>query len=205
MQSELRLGETPVTQYEIELIGPLRWYGGDRSQNIFECPDSQKPGIYIWAIPYNQSHLVYYVGETGRSFAERFEEHIKEYLSGLYRIYDPGEFAQGRKRLIWEGMWKAGTEHRTGEFLSRYGELAPQIHRFLGVFRIFLGPFQGEKRLRERIEAALAKSLQRQEGIGGQFQDADIRYAPRREGEEPIMVNLRCSASIIGLPEELVL
>jgi hypothetical protein len=198
------LGEIPVTQYEIELTGPLRWYGGDRSENVFECPDSQKPGIYIWAIPYNQSYLVYYVGETGRSFAERFGEHTKEYVSGLYRIYDPGEFAQGRKRLIWEGMWKPGTQHRTGEFLIRYEELAPQIHRFLGVFRIFLGPFEGEMRLRERIEAAIAQSLQRQEGKGDQFQDTEIRYAPRREGEVPIMIKLRCSASIFGLPEELI-
>ncbi len=194
-----------TAKYELELIGPFRLYERNKNLTVFECSHAELAGVYLWTVPYNQSHLVYYVGDTGRSFAERFEEHTKEYLSGLYRIYDPDEFARGRKRLVWEGMWKPGTQHRMGEFLFRYGELAPQIHRFLGLFQIFLGPFQGEKRLRRRIEGEIARSLHGQAGVVGEFQEKDIKnYARRRTNELPVIVRVRCSGPVHGLPEELI-
>lgn len=60
-----------------------------------------RPGIYLWTVATpDGDDLVYYVGETARSFADRLTEHLKEQLSGAYRIYDPEPFGAGTKQLL---------------------------------------------------------------------------------------------------------
>jgi len=146
--------------YQMQWYGPYRWYGTEDS-SFFTQPIAKKSGIYLWAIPFNNRYLTYYIGETGRSFAERTIEHTRNYLHGLYRVYDPNQFAQGKKKLVWRGMWKPGTKgpHVMLDFLSRYPKLSSVIYEFLGQLRIFLAPIEVEKRIRERIEAAIANSL----------------------------------------------
>ncbi|MGA7075350.1 MAG: hypothetical protein WBZ42_02215 [Halobacteriota archaeon] len=56
--------------------------------------------MYLYTVPYGGQYLTYYVGETGRSFKARFAEHTREYVGGLYRVYDPEHFARGEKTLI---------------------------------------------------------------------------------------------------------
>lgn len=91
------------------------------------------------------------------------------------------------------------------EFLNRYLELSPLIYKFLGQFRFFLASIDAEKRMRQRIEAAIAKKLLQQSGIIGEFQDNDIRYLPRRIDEESILVTMRSFESILGLSSELLM
>jgi len=86
-------------QYEVRLHGPYRWYG-KKDECLFKASEATKSGIYLWTIPFNRKYLTYYVGETGRSFKARFTEHTRDYLYGLYRVYDPIPFAQGRKKLV---------------------------------------------------------------------------------------------------------
>lgn len=183
--------------------GPYKWYG-PKDRALFSSPEVKKAGIYLWTIPFKKQYLVYYVGETGRSFAARFTEHTRDYLYGLYRIYDPHHFTQGKKTLLWEGMWKSSICDRMGEFLNRYSELSPLVYKLMGAFRIFLAPLDVEDRIRQRIEAALAKRLYQQPGLVGKFQDDDIRYSPRRHGEKPISVSKIFPEEILGLGNELI-
>jgi hypothetical protein len=123
--------------YEIELLGPYEWYGPN---SLFLRPESEKFGIYMWTIPFNQRYLVYYIGETGISFANRLLDHTRNYLHGLYRVYDPKNFVKGEKFLIWEGMWKKELEKPTTrivKFLKSYLELSKALYDFLGAFRVY--------------------------------------------------------------------
>jgi len=189
-------------RYEIEWHGPYRLYG-TKDEVLFATPEAKERGIYLQTIPFGKKFLTYYVGETGRTFARRFTEHTRDYLYGLYRIYDPHQFPKGAKILLWEGMWKPGTRDRIGEFLNRYSELAPLIYELLGLFRIFIAPLDAEKRIRQRIEGAIAHRLYQQPGIVGAFQENDIRYSRRRADEEPISVTMKFAEEIIGLCNEL--
>jgi len=87
------------------------------------------------------------------------------------------------------------------EFLRRHEELTPHVHGMLRLYRLHLAPFDGEKRLRLRIEAAIASSLYEQPGIVGQFQEPGIKYCLIREDEEPVHVTLSRDSDILGLPE----
>jgi hypothetical protein len=106
-----------------------------------------KNGVYLLTIPFDDKYLVYYVGETGASFAQRLLQHVQCYLNGFDRVFDPAEFVEGRKVLVWGGMWK--TDRRDpkliDDFLERYSELAPKILKFIEQFRVFLAPIEADK------------------------------------------------------------
>ena len=190
---------------EMQWHGPYVLYGM-KDDSFFTQPETKKSGIYLWTIPFEKRFLTHYVGETGRSFATRIIEHTRDYLNGFYRVYDPRQFAEGKKKLVWGGMWKSGRRgpHLMLEFLNRYSELSTVIYEFLGQFRIFVAPLDVEERIRQRIEAAIANRLFEQPGLIGKFQDEDIRYRPRRTDEEPISVKMVSFESILGLCSELV-
>jgi hypothetical protein len=190
---------------ELRWYGPYRWYGTNDAC-IFAIPEAEKPGIYLWTIPFESGYLAYYVGETGRPFADRFIEHTRDYLYGFYRVYDPKEFAKGKKTLVWDGMWKSDRRDMKYmlEFLNRYLELSQVVYEFLGQLRIFVGPLDVKERIRQRIEATLADSLRKQPGLIGKFQDADIRYRKRQANEKPISVTMTSNEQILGLCNELI-
>jgi len=192
--------------YEILWYGPFKFCGTE-DDSIFTTPEAKQPGIYLWTVPYKKQYLTYYVGETGRSFAERFVEHTQSCLNGYYRIYDPRQLANGSKLLVWDGLWKKEyrgmVPKRMLEFVNRYLELAPVINAYLRQFRIFLAPINVNERIRQRIEGAIASRLYEQSGLIGEFQDEDIRYRPRRNDEEPISVKMVDFEPILGLCSEL--
>jgi hypothetical protein len=189
-------------QYEVQLHGPYRWYG-KKDECLFRASEATKSGIYLWTIPFNRKYLTYYVGETGRSFKARFTEHTRDYLYGLYRVYDPIPFAQGRKKLVWEGMWQPGTRDRVDEFLNRYLDLSPAVYSLLGKLRIFLAPLDAEKRIRQRIEGSLALRLQQHSDLTRNFFDSGIRYLTKQADEPPIHVTIISKECIFGLPHKL--
>lgn len=189
----------------------VQWFGpyclvGNKDDNIFSNLLGEKKGVYLLAIPFDGKHLVYYVGETGVSFSQRLMQHIQNYLSGFYRIFDPEEFTKGKKVLIWGGMWKSDRKDPNFilDFLKRHSEIAPKILRFIELFRVFLAPIDVNRRIREKIESRIAGSLNESNGIVSSFQDADIRYKPRRLNEQKIKVIMSFPESIMGLKEELL-
>jgi len=192
-------------RYEIRWYGPFKFHGTE-DDSVFTAKEAEYPGIYLWTIPFKKQYLVYYVGETGRSFDERFVEHTQNCLNGLYRIYDPSRFAEGAKVLVWDGMWKKeySKPARMQEFMNRYLELAPVINKYLRQFRIFVAPLDAEERIRQRIEGAIADRLREQLGIIGDFQDSDIRYRSRRDDEKPFSVKIEAFEPILGLCSELL-
>ena len=87
---------------------------------------------------------------------------------------------------------------------NRHAELAPKIVKFIQQFRIFLAPIDEDKRIIERIESEIAKSLNQQDGFIGDFQDKDIRYRPTRPDEQQFRVVMTFPKSIMGLKEDLL-
>jgi len=191
---------------EIQWYGPYKFYG-NKDESVLLVPIGKRKGVYLWSIQYENKYLPYYVGETGVSFAIRSMQHIQSYLNGFYRVFDPREFVKGNKVLLWGGMWKSGRKgpDTLNEFLKNYLTLSPKILEFLGQLNLFLAPVDTDRRIRERIEAAISKKLIKQSGVVGKFQDHDIRYMPRRSEEESMRLGMRFSEPIIGLEEDLLI
>jgi hypothetical protein len=200
----------PSQPLRLNCFGPFRFVG-DEDENIFtsKTRTGQKRGVYLLTVPLDGKYLVYYVGETGNSFSERLLQHVRCYLDGYYRLYNPEKFAIGDKELIWGGMWKRERKDPRfiSEFIESYSILTPKIAKFISQFCIFVIPLEVDKRLDkrlgERVEATIKRILLEQEGKVGEFQDRDIRYRPKRPKEQPLSVILKFSKPIMGLVEEI--
>jgi hypothetical protein len=191
---------------DIKIIfsGPYSWHGSSDAPSLFESPLGGRSGIYLWTVPHSEGSLIYYVGETGRSFGVRFFEHFKEHFSGCYHIYEPTSLSKGDKVTLWAGKYDKSFKFSFSSLIERFTELAPAITEHAKLYRFFLAPMDCEKRFRERVEAAIAKHLYDQPGVIGKFQEGGIRYRPRMPKEEGIWVSIETEAKIMGLPSRLM-
>jgi len=64
--------------------------------------------------------------------------------------------------------------------------LCEQIREMTLIFRFFVALLSYEKRIRQRIEVAIAQCLSGTPGIVGPFQYQEVRHYLRRNHEEPI-------------------
>ena len=186
-----------------EFVGPLSWIEGGEVSSILKAEAVKKSGIYLWTVQIGEGELVYYVGETGRSFSQRMIDHFKEHMSGGYHLYEPDEFSRGRKVLLWPGRYGPDREPSLSVFIQRFQNLAPAIVDLAKLYRFYVAPLECEKRLRERVEAGLAKHLYEQPGMIGEFQEQGIIYRPRKDTEEPVQALIQCKVNLIGVPESL--
>jgi hypothetical protein len=184
--------------HELTIHGPFDWIG---EKSVFKAPQSQQAGIYLWAIPFKEQFLTYYVGQTGVSFKARFTQHTASYLDGTYRQWDRNDFVNGKRTLVWHGRWIKGTEFTIGEFLDKFRELNPV--EFMKTMKLFLIPIDTNKRTRESIEASIAKQIASHSKLASDFLDEVNTFYPRREDEEKFIVSFQNYDKIIGLRSEL--
>lgn len=177
----------------------LRFEGPYTRSTVATCPEAEDMGVYLWTVPTAFGELVQYVGETGKSFRERFAEHFQSEALGLYRIDDVAELRQGRRVALWPGVY--GPERTAAPFVT--SEFARPLEEYLGLVRFYLARLDASKRVRRRIEGALAKSLKSQPAPVGTFIDKYVRYEGRWRSEEPIEVHLTCASPLRGFPEVL--
>ena len=192
-----------VDPIAVEFVGPFSWPGDGEIPSILEADVGDRSGVYLWTVPCGQQELIYYVGETGRGFSVRMAEHFEKHTSGAYHLYEPREFSCGRKVALWHGMYGPDKEPSLLAFIRRLRELAPVIADLAEMYRFYVAPLECEKRMRERIEAALARYLYERPGLAGEFQDKGILYRGRKSSEEPAQVLIRCNAHLIDLPKSL--
>jgi hypothetical protein len=99
------------------------------------------------------------------------------------------------------GLWRKGTRDRIPKFLSRFEELAPAIKAGLMLRQLFVAPIDCERRLRRRVEGALAAEIAK---TPHHLLADDIRYHLRGDNESPIGVEVTCDVAIAGLPCALI-
>lgn len=191
-------------QMHIRFYGPYSWVRQEHVPSVFEAELGKEPGVYLWTIPYGMKELVYYVGKTQRNFSVRMLEHFKEHASGGYHLYKPEDFVRGQKTLVWPGRYDMKMKTTVEAFLKRYDSLWSYIRDLARLYRFWLAPLHTDKRILERIEAAIANCLHEQKGRIGEFQEKGVRYRPRRRDEQPIEVSIEADGRILGLPPSLL-
>jgi len=189
----------------LDFKGPFRWHGSPEKV-LFTQEIAKLSGIYLWTVEQPQGHLVYYVGETGTSFKNRFENHLKSYLSGEYGIPNVEDFLKGNSRnWVWPARWRPPKNRWPAEFIRRISEIMPKLVEFLAVLKIFVAPLQVETYTRQRIESRLAWYLNGKSGDHDEnsFIDADLRNWKDIPGGEKILVEINTPYPIQGIPRVL--
>jgi hypothetical protein len=131
----------------IAFSGPFSWGRQADVPSVFDQRSPDAHGLYLWTVPqHDGKQMVYYVGETGRSFGTRMEEHLKEHLAGFYHLYDPDPFRTGTKKVVWEGHWDVDERRSVDEIVGNYPRLCETISSPVSLLLGFL-------RLREESQA----------------------------------------------------
>lgn len=183
--------------------GPFSWTG-ERTPLLAKSPLARSAGVYLWTVQTTVGELVQYVGETGRTFARRFEDHLRAQLAGQYRLLDPAALRQGRALLLSPGIYGPGVPRSVAPFAARLTELAAPLAEYIVAVRFYLAPAELPIRLRRRVEAAIAGHLAGQAGPAGTLLDPGVRYHSRLPSEEPVEVRLSVTSALHGLPESLM-
>lgn len=194
--------ESPTTTMELTFEGPFHWSKSVELPSLFDDPIGQESGVYLFTFPVNGMEHVHYVGQTKRDFATRLCEHLVCYLSGQYSILDPVELARGNQKIVWRTAWGAPL----AEFIEQLEVIAPQIKKFLGMFRFHLALVEDDAQLRNRIEGGLGRHFQNHpdDQIRGVF-----NTVARLPGTNPSKTMVRCQLNaktpIAGFPSELII
>jgi hypothetical protein len=188
---------------KLEFEGPFAIAGSDLP-SVFNNSVTDVPGIYLWAVPYvGGGYLPIYVGETGVSIAHRTKEHVIQTLGGNYRICDPDSLAMGNARVVWNGLWRKGTRDKLPEYLTNAKRLVQMAIAELRLEVVFTARLMADRRLRQRLEGALAAYIQSQPLPASSVFPRDIRYRTRRIEEPAVAVSVQSSAMVHGLPRTL--
>lgn len=187
----------------VKFSGPFAWSPRADAPSVFEDPAGRLAGLYLWTVDTPHGELVYYVGETGRTFRGRLFEHLKEHLSGAYRVHDADAFKRGEKLSLWNGMFGRNRQLAVHDLLSTYENLTGPILALAQAYRFFLAPLDCSRRIRERAEAAILDHLYATTEAGVAFLDPGIRYRRRHDPELPVTLSITAPRTLLGIPPSL--
>lgn len=181
----------------IEWQGPFSWSGYENQNNLDKIPDIE--GIYLWTFKYKDGYLVYCAGIT-KSTRKRFKQHLLEYKSGNYTVFNVNDAEQGRRIEIWHG-WSYARTHRE-EFNDRKEEILIAVEKQLTSFRVFVAQFP-DKRERTRFEAAIMHNIYNSIEPWAELADRGMALSKRKKDEASIIINNKSSVKFYGLPKTL--
>lgn len=191
------------TVVSLEFSGPFKLCG-NKAKLLFDQDIAWLAGIYLWTVQFRGGFLINYIGETGTSFSRRMKDHMIQCLGGNYRICDAERLLEGKKKILWNGVWRKGTRDLLPMFVDEmYVKLAPQIRDYLRVLDVFVAPIEIDRRTRRRIEGSIAFSLREKAEPIGTIVSEDVRYFGRKQNETPIQVSITSSAKLFGLDHQL--
>ncbi len=187
---------------KIKWRGPFGWpkFEGD-------LPSIPKVrGVYLWTVEYQNGYLIYVAGFTRRPMPERFREHTRNYMSGMYFVLDIGAMQRGVRKEVWPGFWTGKRSRKQqAEYHKRQTEIQDAARKQLEGFRVFVAKIGTEPRILERLEAAIMGNLSKQPAPFCDIPDPGMHLAPRWESETPITIHNKYPVTLHGLPSRLII
>jgi hypothetical protein len=186
-----------ITCQDLTWEGPFSWPKFESINKLPKIPNSE--GIYLFTFEYKDGYVISGVGITN-STKTRISAHNRKFRKGDYTILNPEAAKKGEREEIWHG-WNYAKTHKE-EFIDNKTRILQALENQLGEMRIFIAK-QKDKRLRERIEAAIMHNIYVSKEPWSEIADRGMFLKERYNSEMPInTVNIH-SKTIYGLPEEL--
>ncbi len=190
---------TKKSMLKVRWQGPFGWPGYEGVNGLPPVP--KVPGVYLLTFEYENGYIIYCAGFSGRSVPDRLREHTREFMNGRYNVLDVEALRQGSRVEVWHG-WGYARQHRD-EFERRKQEILEAVRKELAAFRVFVAALPCNKRLLERLEAAIMDALYEQLPPISIIPDQGMHLSRRKDGEEPIIVENVSPARLYGLPSLL--
>jgi hypothetical protein len=182
-----------MSDLEINWSGPYAWPGYEAETGLPPVPEHG--GVYLRTFECQDGYVIQYIGETAL-YPKRLEEHRRGMLDGNYVLLDMDAAAKGVYSALWPYQ---GRNARPDDFELCKDEIRTFARWQMAKGRVFVTDQEMDKRLRLRLEAAIATSQEHAAQPAASWAPK-IRREPRRADEEPIMVRISTSAKLIGMP-----
>ena len=182
---------------KIHFDGPFKLH---ESKNcVFDKEICDQHGIYLWVIKEKTgSNYISYIGETGRTFRKRLEEHILGMTSLDYRISDAEIRKEGEEKIIWDGHWRVKSMKK---LINNYDRVSKYVINHIKTFDIYLSSFESDTRTRKRIEGEIGEIIKPNKEYNKFFAiDTTIGW------QTPIInkkIKINSDEELIGLPKEI--
>jgi len=187
-----------MEQIPVTWEGPYSW---DYIENVKtkDLPEVlNTEGVYIFTFEFD-GYVAYWPGITEkRPLIKRLQDHPPKFRNGEYNVLDVDSAKKGNRELIWKG-WEYAKKHRD-EFITNKKSILKAVDKQLCATKIFVAEVS-DKRLRERIEAALAIGLYTS---GSELIDKGMHLIPKRADEAVIEITNICTTKIDGVPDILL-
>lgn len=168
---------------------------------LLAAPVSAAPGVYFWAIRTENGPRAHYVGETGASFATRHVEHFQAYASGVYNTRDAEALVSGDDIILSTGaLWRRRTPTTVQPFIDNFEVFARHTARTLELIDIYVAPYEGDQRLRRRLEGGLVAALYEAPPELRRLFPLGYRVWKRTSGEAPVLVQCDTPPDVPGFP-----
>lgn len=190
---------------DLEVIGPFSWIpeSSDAPPRIFDAPESRKCGVYLFTVSTAEGFLIYWAGQTSQPVRTRLATHSREFLAGTYNVLDVSHLCEGRRTVLWKGLWwRKDSCERYEEYLLCAGRVAPLTLAQLRSTHVYLIPTPKDRRLLARLEAKIVNTLYADPEVGP-ILDRGYSLAPRWENEAPLTIRLS-GPRLRGLPRILL-
>jgi hypothetical protein len=188
-----------MKEIKLSIKGPFGLVG---KNNLFDSLERDSCGIYFFTIKTKEKYLIEYVGITTRSFKGRFLEHMREMLSGGYRLYDYKKLKENKNFVVWNGRYGKNPGSIV-EFLNNYKKYFKIIEKQLKEIQIFYISLKVDKRILERVEGKIYQILKASKDKRINTFIEGVRSAPRFKQEKIIKIDLGKNLFIPEIPEEL--
>lgn len=188
-----------MEEIETKIIGPFNLAG---ERNLFNSPEANFPGIYIWTFKIDDKYLIEYIGMTRKSFGDRFLRHMGELCSGGYQLYDFKKMKDNKEFIVFNGRYGTDTDDIT-KFLNNYDYYSQIIKKHIHELKIFLIPLDREKRILERIEGRLYQILREKKDEKVMTFIKGVKSYPKRENERSIIVKIEPNLLSSEIPTNL--
>lgn len=186
-----------IEQEEINWHGPYSWPKFSHTNGLPQLPNVG--GVYLNCFTYKDGFVVYWPGET-KSTTKRYSDHTRIFRKGQYAVLDVAAACEGQRRVIWPG-WEYAKAHPE-EFVERKGVISNAVENQLAAFRLFVAEVE-DKRMRQRIEAAIILNLYAAQEHWGRLADIGMFLSKRKKTETPVVLRNNCASRIYGLPDVL--
>ncbi len=188
-----------MEEIKMKMVGPFNLVG---EENLFNIPEANSPGIYIFTFKINGKYLIEYIGITTRSISTRFLEHIRELFSGGYQLYDFQKMKDNEEFVVLKGRYGRDTDDIT-KFLNNYDYYSQIIKEHIHELKVFLIPLDKERRILERIEGRLYQILRERKDEKVMTFIKGVRSNPKRENERSIIVIIKPNLLSSEIPTNL--
>lgn len=184
------------------------WEGPFPLRSVVSEPAAKAPGLYLWGVTSASGYVLYYLGETGKTIAERIRAHMGCYRTGEFGLLDWDAFYRGEWTYLKQSYYRKYTTEARTKFREEKAQWESVIEGEVDRISVFVLPIPlwsgtAYRRMRMRLEQAVGEEITMHWPAGFPNHGNGIDEYKRKNQKEWHYARFEGNESICGLPKQI--